>query len=246
MELIAIEAYERIVRICEIALAKKTLAVIHGLAGTGKSTALMEFQGHHEERVVYIRADPTLSKREMLREICVALDLSPTGTMRGMERRIEHEYGQKRSQHAILMDEADRLGGGSPLYWFEVLRTLYDLCPKLSMVFAGEEGLMDILERDPRMRDGFRRFYSRITARYATSTRSGRRWMLLGAEDVAKTLDAYGLGQIEDAARGRLKAIGEEGGVRKLCNTLENIQMLKFEGPVTARVVAAAENVLGM
>ncbi|ODN71209.1 AAA family ATPase [Methylobrevis pamukkalensis] len=136
------------------AASEKTLMVVDGLPGHGKTTTAMWYATQHD--LPYVRAKAEWTPQWMLRDLLAVLDIVP-------ERSFERMYGQATRAladradyarangrtYAVIVDEVDHLTRSTKL--LESLRDLSELV-EVPLVMIGMARLWSSLDRVPQIR----------------------------------------------------------------------------------------------
>lgn len=201
------------------------IAVVHGLAGIGKTKAGEHYQ-QNSPNVWIATMDPsTAGVVTALQEICEALGLAPLGGARQMARAIGKRV--KDTNGLLIIDEAQHLSVGA----LDVIRSIHD-STGLAIALMGNDGVFARMAggRNAQQLD---RLYSRVGKRLSLKRPT--------ETDVITLLKAWG---IEDTKchSTLLQIAGSGGALRSLTKVLRLANMYAgAEGrPVCCEDVRAA------
>lgn len=197
----------RVMGVCEAVIAERTIGVIIGHSGGGKTTALQEFRRRCPE-AVFVRADAVMTGKQMLDEIADALGVEHHALLRPQMYRIIEVL--KQSPRLVIIDEADQLVRRTSRQ-LEMLRTIHDVsrCP---MILCGMPRLRAFLLRGPNLKENLAQIYSRVGFMVELTG--------LARDEATEILSRYPL---TEAARADLLAIAVNrgtGGMRRLMTVL--------------------------
>lgn len=227
------EDLRQAIGLASMCLADGEIGVVIGPPGCGKTTALLEFC-HRETRAVYVRADITMSAKELLLEIGAGLGIDLEGSRRSMMRQIVRRLREEET--IILLDEADLLVNKESTKKLEIVRTIWDEAGT-GMVLAGPSRLATVLVKGPGGRENLAQFYSRVRrAYYMKGISRNEALEALAAYPMAKDARAY------LAAAAVSKA---HGGLRRFARLIQNVQDLAEPGEqITLEIVKEADGLL--
>ena len=137
------------------AINEREIALIYGVAGTGKTTILKEFAKKYSNSIL-IEVMPHISPRVLLEDLCEALKITAPKGLRVMLKAVAMFL--KNADKVILIDEAEHL----PLKALEDLRRIVDFS-KVPCVLCGTEILLNNLMGKNKE---LRQLYSRICGKY--------------------------------------------------------------------------------
>lgn len=215
------------------------MSAILGHPGTGKTRGAQEYCKINP-KAVYVRADVTMSSKELLLEIGEALGENlGYGSLRSIMRRI---IGKLREDPRILIiDEADLLVVGYSVKKLEILRTIYDETKTHgnAILLVGMPRLEAFLKKGPSLKENLSQFDSRMgfVLRMAGLKR----------EEVEAVLDRV---KCTPGARQMLINIimkTSKGGIRQLTKILGRCMDLATEngdGTITEEIVREATRML--
>jgi len=143
-----------ITTICEECIGKKSMHVVIGESGFGKTTAFREYLRRNKEAVA-ITADPTMKLRSMLQAICEAVDIDYR--MRATPHKIVLDLIE-RAPDQIIIDDAHRLTS----MCFETLRKIHDASEKTSIIILGQSCLINKLTVSSNKEENLTQLVSRI------------------------------------------------------------------------------------
>ncbi|MCL4501171.1 MAG: AAA family ATPase [Deltaproteobacteria bacterium] len=130
------------------AASGRSLAVVEGLTGRGKTTAT-EWYVVQDADCAYLEADPDWTPSWLLRDVAEALGLTRAHALETNKLAVVEE--QKRRPRLLVIDEADRVVRRSAL--LETVRGLHDKA-RLPIVLVGEAGIWQaIFRKSPRTAD---------------------------------------------------------------------------------------------
>lgn len=117
-----------------------------GHPGSGKSVATGLCRNEFD--AVIVEVGETWTRKVLVEELCIELDIAAKGTLHNMYKQIVERlsYDPKRP---ILIDEADKLVNGGMI---EIVRQIYD-ATRNPVILVGEEELPNKLALIPRMHD---------------------------------------------------------------------------------------------
>lgn len=233
MPLLHTEDLLNVLGVCALCAKEGELGLIVGPAGSGKTTALQEFCRRNYQGV-YIRADITMSEKELLVEVGQKLGIAVSGSRMEMKRQIARQL--KEEPRLLVIDEADLLVKNRSTYKLEILRGIWDEV-KTGMVFCGPPILADFLTNGPGGKENLAQLYSRI--RYAYYMKG------VAKEEVAKAIEGFSM---TASARDYLvisATAKAHGGLRRFSRLWGNTLDLARPGEtITLEIVKEAERLL--
>jgi DNA transposition AAA+ family ATPase len=229
--------FQQVIGLCAMCREDGEIGVVVGAPGTGKTTAVREFCAREPE-AAYVRADVTMSDREVLLAAGEALGLVGLGgTVHTVVKEI---VGRLREQPAVLIvDEADLLVTRNSVRKLEIFRGLWDVVPSghLGIVLVGLPRLIEDLVRGPSRRQNLSQFYSRVRRAYAMQG--------IRKDEVLEALRGWPL---TDAAREYLVRAAlnkSHGGLRRFMRLLQNVRDMARPGEsITLDLVREADALL--
>lgn len=138
------------------------MAAILGHPGTGKTRGVQEYCKLNP-KALYVRADVTMSSKELLVEIGDALGENLSyGSLRSMMRRIISRL--REDPRILVIDEADLLVAGYSVKKLEILRTIYDETRYHgnALLLVGMPRLEAFLKKGPSLKENLSQFDSRM------------------------------------------------------------------------------------
>lgn len=220
--------------LCARCAAEKELGVIIGHAGIGKTTAIQEYCKKNPE-AVYLRADVTMSAKELLIEIGEKIGVILTyGTQRFMLRKIIARLRER--PRPLIIDEADLLITHT-VKKMEILRTIYDEA-RVGLILAGMPRLKGFLQKGPSLKENLAQFYSRVGYLHELEG--------LSRNEASQILEAY---NVSDTAKEELilRATNPAfGGLRRFSKALKRSLALADQrnGQITREIVREADGLL--
>lgn len=137
------------------AVAEREIALIYGVAGTGKTTILKEFERTHANAIL-IEVTPHTNARVLLEDLCEALKIQTPKGLRAMLRAVARYLAN--ADKILLIDEAEHL----PLRALEDLRRIADFS-RVPLILCGTEILLrNLMGRNKELRQ----LYSRICGKH--------------------------------------------------------------------------------
>ncbi|TEB10022.1 AAA family ATPase [Pelotomaculum propionicicum] len=233
-DLIETDDLASVLGLCSLCRADGEIGVITGAPGTGKTTALEEFRGR-EPFTVYIRADVTMSGRELVKELGDKLGVDiQEGTQRSKIKQIIKHL--RDDPVLVIVDEADLLVSRDSVKKLEILRTIWDEA-HCGLILAGLPRLATFLVKGPGGRENLSQFYSRVRRAYAMKG--------VKRSEILPALAGYNM---TDAARNYLVTAATskaQGGLRRYHRLLQNALDLVEQGEtITLEVVQEADSML--
>ncbi len=233
-ELIMTEDFQQAVGICSLCHENGEIGVIIGHAGTGKTTALLEFSKDRHD-VVMIRGSSTMSVKEMLITIGTGLGL---GFLYGSKERMIRTIilALKRNPVTLVIDEADQLVDKHSVSRLEALRTIWDHT-HVGMVLCGMPKLAKYLVKGPGNDENLAQIYSRISRAY--------RMKGVSREELMEILDRYNLTEQAKKYLVTRGAVINQGGLRRLTRLMQNAMDLVEENEaITLEIIREADSLL--
>lgn len=149
--------------LCEQCFAQRDMGVIVGESGIGKTTALKKYAATNPA-AIYIRANPNLTQKALLRKIGKALELNfDYESIDGMMDKLIEKFSEE--PVILLIDEAEYLISNtsqSPMRKLEMLRTLYDETESFGLVLCGMPRFKGYLLKGASMKENLVQFWNRI------------------------------------------------------------------------------------
>ncbi len=206
---------EQVMKVVDIAMLTRSLGVVVGAPGVGKSTALREAARITPGAVYCAMSAAHSSLPAVLRLVCDALGVAPRAGTDAMFDALCHRIEQGRVP-VLLIDEAQFLNDRN----LDVLRCLYD-ATAMPIVFAGNYTLRDRFNKSKAA--SFGQFTSRV----------GARADLKAATTADVEALARHLGVREPDAFGWLESWeGEGGGLRRIKTLLGLARGAAGEGDI--------------
>lgn len=231
--LLLTEDLRQVLGVCGMCLEDGEIGVVIGPAGSGKTTALKEFC-RRESRAIYIRADITMSAKELLLEIGSGLSIDLDGSRRNMIRQIVQRL--KFEAVLVIVDEADLLVSKESVKKLEILRSIWDEA-QTGVVLAGPPRLATFLVKGPGGRENLSQFYSRVRRAY---TMKG-----VSRQEVSCFLDGIAIDKEAAKYLGTAAISKANGGLRRFSRLLHNAQDLTEPGEtITLAIVKEADSLL--
>lgn len=137
------------------AINEREIALIYGVAGSGKTTILKEFVKNNPNAIL-IEATCHTTAKVLLDELCEALKIDGVSSINAKLKTVARFL--KDNDKIILIDEAEHL----PLRALEDLRRIYDFS-RTSMILCGTEILINNLMGKNKE---LRQLYSRICGKW--------------------------------------------------------------------------------
>jgi DNA transposition AAA+ family ATPase len=140
--------YQIVSAICARARLYRSIGIVSGYVGTGKTTALERY-ADDVPAAVYLDGDPDMTPRGLLEDLAEALGVEVTGrgrrsaqpTQRDLFRAVVRHL--KGSDRLVILDEADKVSAST----LEHVRRLRDKA-RIGVVLAGTERLQALLRRE--------------------------------------------------------------------------------------------------
>lgn len=227
------EDLRQVLGLCAMCQEDGEIGVVIGPAGSGKTTALQEFC-RREQRTAYIKADVTMSPKELLFEIGQKLGVSLSGSRRAMARQIVNQL--RLDPVLIIVDEADVLVSRDSVLKLDVLRGIWDEAHS-GLVLAGPPVLAKYLVKGPGGQSNLAQFYSRVRRAYYMKG--------VTRDEAMQILSGY---RMTEEARNYLVAAAvskAHGGLRRFTRLLQNALDLCEPGEtITTEIVREADGML--
>lgn len=142
-----------VIDITRLTHIRKTIGLITGRAGYGKSLALKRYAAKYQD-VVYVEADGAYNAKELLKEICLQCGTNGIGHLNKLKKDIIQKL--ENSGRLIIVDQAEYL----PDKALDLLRTIHDKAG-VGLLLAG----LPILQNNIKGVDGIHeQIYTRIGA----------------------------------------------------------------------------------
>lgn len=232
-ELFETEDLVQVLGLCSMCQADGEIGIITGPPGAGKTTALKEFCDR-EPFTVYIRADVTMSGKELIKELGEALGVSIQGSQRNRVRQIIKRL--RDSSAMIIIDESDLLVSKDSVKKLEILRAIWDET-QCGLVLAGLPRLAVYLVKGPGGNENLSQFYSRVRRAYAMKG--------IRPDEVRRVLAGY---DMTDAAKKYLAAAAAskaQGGLRRFNRLVQNsLDLVEAGETITLEIVKEADAML--
>lgn len=234
LNLIMTEDFQQAVGLCSLCHDDGEIGVIIGHAGSGKTTALLEFCKDRPD-VLMIRGSNTMSVKEMLATIGTGLGLGPIyGSKERMVRTII--LALKRNPVTLIIDEADQLVDKYSVSRLETLRTIWDHT-HVGMILCGMPKLAKYLVKGPGSDENLAQIYSRVRRAY--------RMRGVSRDEMLLILDRF---NITEPARKYLMARGatiHQGGLRRYTRLMQNaLDLVEENEPITLEIIREADGLL--
>lgn len=233
--LIQTEDFTQALGICKLCYEDGEMGVIIGHAGSGKTTAMLEFCKDRPD-AIYFRGTVTMSVKEMLAAIGEALGL---GAIYGTRERLMKiiVLALKTCPETLIIDEADQLVDKHSITRLETLRAIWDQT-HTGMVLCGMPKLAKYLVKGPTADDGnLAQVYSRIRRAY--------RMKGVSREEMLKILEQF---NVTEGAKKYLLTRGASanmGGLRRFTRLMQNaLQLVEGKEPITLDIVKEADSLL--
>lgn len=195
------EAAREVQTVLRYAHENRTIGIIHGDAGLGKTMAIRKYQSEHPDTIV-VTADPTLtSMKAILEELAAAAGVKLMGSARRLRKAISAAL--QGTGKLIVIDEAQHLSAKA----IDTLRAIHD-DSAVGMVFAGSDDFYAQLRG--RSQSDFAQFYSRVGIRRRLQPQ-------VSFEDVQRIFASYGLS--EEVLRMLHEAANKGQGLRGMVKT---------------------------
>lgn len=232
-DLIETEDLQAVKGLCALCQADGEIGVITGPPGSGKTKALEEFCSL-EPFTAYIRADVTMSGRELVKELGDKLGVVMEGSQRNKVKQIIRRL--KDSPVLVIVDEADLLVSRDSVKKLEILRTIWDEA-QCGMILAGLPRLASFLVKGPGGNENLSQFYSRVRRAYAMKG--------VSRSEILQALTGY---DMADSARNYLATAATskaQGGLRRFKRLLQNsLELIEPGETITLEIVKEADNML--
>lgn len=144
---------------CEAALAERTMKMIIGPTGYGKTTALDAFARNNSNAVVYVLMDSSMNVRDCLVVIAGALRISTEGTQHQLVRAIAKRLIERGC--LLILDDCGKV----IQKFFRVLQVIYDQSEgSCGMVLAGVPALKThLLKNANKNKESYPELISRVS-----------------------------------------------------------------------------------
>jgi len=133
--------YKAIHAYCTLVLQKRSMGMLTGDSGVGKTTALQAYAKRHPA-VILIEADPGYTARALFIDICDAVNLDTRGSLHDLFNRVVNKL--RGSGRLVIIDEAEQL----PYRALELIRRVNDKA-KVGIALCGMPRLEKNLKGDP-------------------------------------------------------------------------------------------------
>lgn len=241
LEFTMIENVRLAVFLCHECARRSIMGMLLGYSGSGKSTALRYYAERRPDDVVYISADPTLTRKELLREIAEKLGESASyGTSAAIRRKVVRSLTAR--PRLLIIDEASALikvgRPGDSLEKIEVIRAVYDQVHqaggRCGIVLAGiPELAVAILDGPPSL------------AQLRSRVRRMVRLNPPSKEDIDQLLSGFNIASNAFALLVERAVDTDNGGLRWLETTVNaSIDLVGPGGLITKEVVKEVDSVL--
>lgn len=110
MPIVATENFTRIKNALSIGHEDKSIVLIVGDAGLGKTVALRSYNDENPHSSIYIEVNDTYNKKIMLKEIARALSIDNLGNISDLSYRIVNRLNER--DYIVIIDQADYLNDG--------------------------------------------------------------------------------------------------------------------------------------
>jgi len=139
--IIETSTYKAIHAYCTLVLQKRSMGMLTGDSGVGKTTALQAYAMKHPA-VILIEADPGYTARALFIDLCDALNLDTRGSLHDLFNRVVNKL--RGSGRLVIIDEAEQL----PYRALELIRRVNDKA-KVGIALCGMPRLEKNLKGDP-------------------------------------------------------------------------------------------------
>lgn len=168
-----------VLAVCQYAHENKTIGIVHGDAGLGKTVSIRKYQSEHPDTIL-VTADPTLtSMKAILEELAVVAGVKVTGSSRRLRKAIASNL--QGTGKLVVIDEAQHLSAKA----IDTLRAIHD-DSQVGFVFSGSDDFYAQLRG--RSQSEFAQFYSRVGIRRRLQAE-------VSMEDVRLIFADYGLSE---------------------------------------------------
>jgi len=130
-----IENTKMILNIVRLTHVQRTIGIITGRSGFGKTMALQNYAAEHKD-VIYIEVDSSYSPKVLMQEIHQACGYNGTGHLNKMKKEIVNKLNG--TGRLLVIDQAEYLSDKS----LDLLRTIHDKA-KIGLLIAGLPKLME-------------------------------------------------------------------------------------------------------
>jgi DNA transposition AAA+ family ATPase len=213
----------------EMAHDYKDIAVIVGPAGTGKTTAVKQYEAENPAAAIVVYAYPGVTQQKLIADVARALNAYAKGGKSAMIERVVEEL--KGRDIVLIIDQADYLTDGT----LELLR-----CVVADMAGAGLVlvGLPRLEGRLKNLKNDHEQLLSRVGELLKVES--------MKADDAARIVRGVWATAAKDVVDALTKAAG--GSVRTLVKLLERVHRImaiyRKDAPEYEMVVSAGELVM--
>ncbi len=212
--------------VCNYCHIHKTIGLIHGPAGLGKTMALKEY-ARDNSQVIYMACNATVLPQALLRELLTKIGSEP----KGREHKLLQDFIDciSGTEKLIIVDEAQHLR----LNLFDPLRHINDEA-EVGIVFSGNNSILQRMTG--RHNQEYDQVYSRVEIRRELSAKPSY-------EDIEAILDAYKIEYDGKIVKMLQKKATDRGHYRSMRNVLRVAQEIANQVPreLTAQDLVMAE-----
>lgn len=232
-EFVWTKAARKVIAACRLALKNRSLVVVVGPPGIGKTLSLQRFRNEasreHGQRLIFFTPSPSCTKRTLL--IAVLKELGQPASGAADELAGAAVKALRHAQRMLVVDEANQLNTGA----LEMIRYLADNAG-IPVVLAGTNVLLETFVRGDRRSQDLAQLYSRIAFKALIP---------LLDDDELRLFAKRGLGNVVDhKILERLRA-HTHGSLRLLGHLLVHVRGLAQQhGRVTAALVDQAAQMI--
>ena len=218
-----------ILAICKQCQQLRSLGIVIGRSGYGKTHTLRKFAALDRKRVAYVECDDTMGCADLVNSIAMALNMTlASGSIYSKVNAIRHYFNANKG-YLLIVDEADKLVNKQTQKKMEILRSIIDQA-QVGLIIAGEERL------ETNLRTYLNRMANRVDCFLCLKGLAGT--------EVDKYLSDFDVD--EDALRElKNRAIGANGCFRLFDRTMNAvIRLLNREGEtlITLKTVTEASD----
>ena len=215
MPILPTENFTRIKNSLSIGHEDKSIVLIVGESGLGKTVALRSYNDENPHSSIYIEVNDTYNKKIMLKEIARSLSIDTLGNVSDLSYRIVNRLNER--DYLVIIDQADYLKDGV----LELLRHIVKDKGNSSLAICG---LPRFVYRIDNIRNDHDQIVSRIGIYYSAK--------VMKESDVKKIMEALWPEIKKDVVKEA--AIFASGSFRVLGNLIKHVQRYLIANRLTS------------